>query len=80
MPHLTIKDNNGEVIPEYVNNSRMKLINLLKETIPTIPNCYFFENNVSNDLLDGRNHYNEDGYKIVGEKLEKFLNKIINKN
>jgi len=80
VPHLTIKDNDEEIIPEYVNNSRMKFVNLLKETIPKIPNCYFFENNVYNDLLDDQNHYNEDGYKTVGKCLEKFLNDKVNKN
>ena len=77
VPHITIKYNNGEIIPEYVNNSRMKLINLLKEKIPKIQNCYFFENYLTNDLLQNKNHLNDIGYKIVGEKLEKFLEKII---
>lgn len=76
MHNLVIKDNNEKIIPKYVNESRLKIILLLKEIIAKIPNCYLFENYVTNDLLSDIYHYNELGYKIVGEKLEKFLDKL----
>ena len=69
IPNLAIIDNNEEIIPKYVNESRLKYINFLKEKISKIPNCYFFENYVTNNLLEDENHYNELGYKTVGEKL-----------
>lgn len=75
--HLVIKDNNNEkIINNYVNTSRLKLIDFLKEIIPTESNCYFFENYVTNDLLKDDNHLNSYGYEKVGEKLEEFLKKI----
>ena len=76
IPNLSIIDNNEEIIPKYVNESRLKYINFLKEKISKIPNCYFFENYVTNELLDDQNHYNKLGYKKIGEKLEKFLEKL----
>ena len=75
--HLAIKDNNNEeIINNYVNKSRLKQIYFLKEIIPTKSNCYFFENYVTNDLLNDNNHLNSYGYEKVGEKLEEFLKKI----
>ena len=76
IPHITIKDNNEEIIPKYVNESRLKYMNFLKNTLSEIPNCYFFENYVINDMLEDYNHYNESGYKIIGDKLEKFLDEL----
>ena len=74
--NLAIKDNNEEIIPKYVNESRLKYMNFLKEILSKMPNCYFFENYVTNDLLEDLNHYNELGYKIVGDKLESFLDDL----
>ena len=74
--NLAIKDNNEEIIPKYVNESRLKYMNFLKNTLSKMSNCYFFENYVTNDMLKDVNHYNESGYKIVGEKLEKFLDEL----
>jgi lysophospholipase L1-like esterase len=75
--HLAIKDNtNEEIINNYVNKSRLKQIDFLKEIIPTKYNCYFFENYVTNDLLKDDNHLNSYGYEKVGEKIEEFLKKI----
>jgi hypothetical protein len=76
IPNLAIKDNNEEIIPKYVNESRLKDINFFKKIFSEISNCYFFENYVTNDLLDDEYHYNELGYKIIGEKLEKFLDNL----
>ena len=33
-------------------------------------------NYVTNDMLEDEYHYNKLGYKIVGEKLEKFLDEL----
>jgi hypothetical protein len=75
--HFYIKENNEEKIPKYVNESRLKYINFLKQKLINIPNCYFFENHVTNDLIEDEYHYNDFGYKTVGEKFEKFLDTII---
>lgn len=59
-----------------VNESRLKYINFLKQKLNNIPNCYFFENQVTNDLIGDEYHYNDFGYKTVGKKFEMFLDTI----
>lgn len=77
--HLAIKDNNNEeIINNYVNKSRLKQIDFLKEIIPTKDNCYFFENYVTNDLLEDCNHLNDYGYEKISEKIEELLENIVN--
>lgn len=77
IPNIAIKNNNnGQIIPEYVNTSRLEYINFLKKTLSKIQNCYFFENYQTNDLIRDKNHLNEVGHKIVGKKLEKFLDEL----